>query len=55
MIYLVEDDSNIRELVEHTLCSLGLETKGFASPVEFEKAMKAIKPKSALLMVELLQ
>ena len=29
MIYLVEDDNNIRELVEYTLCSVGLETKGF--------------------------
>lgn len=53
MIYLVEDDSNIRELVEYTLCSLGLETKGFASPVEFEKAMKAIKPKLILLDIML--
>lgn len=53
MIYLVEDDSNIRELVEYTLCSLGFETKGFASPVEFEKAMKAIKPKLILLDIML--
>ena len=29
MIYLVEDEKNIRDLVVYTLNSAGLETKGF--------------------------
>ena len=32
MIYLVEDDESIRELVIYTLKSQGFEAKGFESP-----------------------
>ena len=32
MIYLVEDDANIRELVVYTLNSTGFEAKGFGTP-----------------------
>ena len=34
MIYLVEDDSSIRELVIYALNSTGLEAKGFLRKVE---------------------
>ena len=32
MIYLVEDDSSIRELVLYTLNNSGLEARGFETP-----------------------
>ena len=34
MIYLVEDDSSIRELIVYTLNSTGLEAEGFERPSE---------------------
>ena len=53
MIYLVEDDANIRELVEYTLTSLGLETKGFGNPREFEASMEESLPSLILLDIML--
>ena len=41
MIYLLEDDENIRELVVYTLNSSGLEAKGFARPSEFWNEMES--------------
>ena len=35
MIYLVEDDESIRELVIYTLKSQGFEAKGFERPSHF--------------------
>ncbi len=35
MIYLVEDDASIRELVVYTLNSQGMEAQGFARPSDF--------------------
>ena len=35
MIYLVEDDDNIRKLVSYALCKDGFEAKGFSTPAEF--------------------
>ena len=35
MIYLVEDDESIRELVVYTLKSQGMEAKGFERPSLF--------------------
>lgn len=35
MIYFVEDDDNIRELVIYTLCNTGMDAKGFALPSAF--------------------
>lgn len=32
MIYLVEDDDNIRKLVSYALCKDGFEAKGFSTP-----------------------
>ena len=40
MIYFMEDDNNIRELVVYTLNNSGMETKGFGLPSEFWKAME---------------
>lgn len=53
MIYLVEDDSNIRELVVYTLCSSGLDTLGFPSPSPFWFAMEKELPELILLDVML--
>ena len=41
MIYLVEDDESIRELVVYTLKSQGMDARGFEKPSLFwEKARK---------------
>lgn len=40
MIYLVEDDESIRELVIYTLKSQGFEAKGFERPSLFWKDWK---------------
>lgn len=52
MIYLVEDDNAIRELVTYTLNSTGLQTRGFPDPVEFWAAMKAEMP--SLIMLDIM-
>ena len=44
MIYLVEDDESIRELVVYTLNSQGLEAQGFERPSLFWKAMEKELP-----------
>ena len=43
LIYLVEDDENIRELVTYTLNSQGLEAEGFARPSDFWDAMSVAR------------
>ena len=43
MIYYLEDDDSIRELVIYTLTHSNLEAKGFAHPREFWKAMEEQK------------
>ncbi|MBR3629743.1 MAG: response regulator transcription factor [Oscillospiraceae bacterium] len=53
MIYFVEDDPSIRELVVYTLESSGMEARGFAMPSEFWKAMKAECPELILLDIML--
>ena len=53
MIYLVEDDGNIRELVVYTLNSLGMDAIGFAAPGEFYKAMAETLPELVLLDIML--
>ena len=40
MIYLVEDDNSIRELVIYTLQSTGFEARGFACGADFWEGMK---------------
>ena len=44
MIYLVEDDESIRELVVYTLKSQGMEAKGFERPSLFWKELEKEVP-----------
>ena len=53
MIYLVEDDESIRELVIYTLKSQGLEARGFERPSLFWKALEREQPSLVLLDVML--
>lgn len=53
MIYLLEDDNSIRELVVYTLCGAGLETRGFERPSEFWSAVSEQLPKLILLDIML--
>ena len=49
MIYYVEDDDSIRELVVYTLNQMGMETCGFTSGGEFWPAMEKKLPELILL------
>lgn len=53
MIYLVEDDNSIRELVVYTLNITGLQTKGFEKPSLFWSACKDCLPDLILLDIML--
>ena len=53
MIYFVEDDSNIRELVVYTLNSTGIEAEGFEKPSEFWNKIKKNLPSLVILDVML--
>jgi len=53
MIYFVEDDDSIRELVLYTLNNAGYEAKGFARPSLFWEAMQAQTPRLILLDIML--
>ncbi len=53
MIYLVEDDNSIRELVIYTLQTTGFEARGFACAGDFWEAMKKGKPDMVLLDIML--
>ena len=53
MIYLLEDDDSIRELVIYTLNSQGMEARGFAQPSAFWETMGEQTPSLALLDVML--
>ncbi len=55
MIYLVEDDNAIRELVTYTLGSSGLDTRGFGHPREFWAAMEREQPQLCMLDIMLPQ
>ncbi|MEE1115504.1 MAG: response regulator transcription factor [Clostridia bacterium] len=55
MIYLVEDDSNIRELVIYTLNNVGISAVGFGLPSEFWSAMERSTPSLILLDIMLPQ
>lgn len=52
MLYLVEDDANIRELVLYTLNNSGLQAMGFGTPSAFWQAMSTAKPQ--LIMLDLM-
>ena len=53
MIYLLEDDDSIRELVIYTLNSQGMEARGFGLPSEFWQAVAETIPSLVLLDVML--
>lgn len=53
MIYLVEDDGNIRELTVYALQSTGMACEGFARPSEFWKRVKEQVPSLVLLDIML--
>lgn len=53
MIFCVEDDSAIRDLVIYTLNTTGFEAAGFADSVSFWEAMKKQKPELILLDIML--
>ena len=53
MIYLVEDDESIRELVIYTLQTTGLTAKGFSCAKDFWNAMKQEYPSLVLLDIML--
>ena len=53
MIYLVEDDDSIRELVTYTLNSSGLSAQGFSHPSAFWQAMEHELPQLCMLDIML--
>lgn len=53
MIYILEDDDSIRELVVYTLNSLGYSAEGFSLPSKFWGKMKIKLPKIILLDIML--
>ena len=53
MIYLVEDDNSIRELVAYTFNTAGLEAEGFDKPSLFWEAFEKRKPDLVLLDIML--
>ncbi|MEG2000405.1 MAG: response regulator transcription factor [Evtepia sp.] len=53
MIYLLEDDANIRKLVRYALKNNGMDAEAFAVPHEFWEAVRKEKPQLILLDVML--
>ena len=53
MIYFVEDDASIRELVLYTLNNAGLQAEGFERPSAFWAAMEQVQPTLILLDIML--
>ena len=53
MIYFVEDDASIRELVLYTLNNAGLQAEGFERPSAFWSAMEQVRPTLILLDIML--
>ncbi len=53
MIYCVEDDSSIRELMVYTLQASGFEACGFQDSVDFWRMMKEKKPELVVLDIML--
>ena len=53
MIYLVEDDDSIRELVLYTLHTTGLEAEGFRNAADFWQALEKELPQLVLLDIML--
>lgn len=53
MIYFVEDDASIRELVLYTLNNAGLQAEGFERPSAFWAAIEQVRPTLILLDIML--
>lgn len=53
MIYLVEDDDNIRKLVMYALTKEGFEITGFSAPTEFWENMRTVMPELIILDIML--
>lgn len=53
MIYILEDDNNIRELVAYTLNQSGLAAEGFPLPSAFWSALRKERPQLVLLDIML--
>ena len=53
MIYLLEDDTNIRSFVLYALRSSGFEAEGFELPSQFRASVEAHKPSLAILDIML--
>lgn len=53
MIYLLEDDPSIRELVVYSLSGMGMEAKGFELPSELFAALRQALPELILLDIML--
>lgn len=53
MIYLVEDDDNIRKLVKYALTKEGFEVTGFSAPAEFWENMRTVMPELVVLDIML--
>ena len=53
MIYCIEDDNGIRDLIVYTLTASGFEAKGFADSIEFWSAVKEETPNLILLDIML--
>ena len=53
MIYVVEDDINIRELVAYAMSSVGLESECFVSPSEFFDALDPARARLIILDIML--
>ncbi len=52
-IFCVEDDSNIRELIEYTLNSTGFDVECFANGMDFFERLNEKKPEAVLLDIML--
>ena len=53
MIFCVEDDASVRELMVYTLNASGFETKGFANAADMYAAMAAVMPELVVLDIML--
>ena len=53
MIYILEDDENIRKLIVYTLQSHDYKCRGFDRPSEFWASLKSTKPELLLLDIML--
>lgn len=53
MIYLVEDDDNIRKLVSYALAKEGFEVAGYSKPSEFWADMHSVLPELIMLDIML--